>query len=132
MKKIFAWIMLVMVMMLLVLPVLAEDYNMPLPGEVSGQETTPFTWVYLATITGATMFTTMLVQFFKFPLDNVWKIPTRLLVYVIAFLILLIATAFSEGLTLSNAALAASNALIVALAAMGAYETIAKPPEKKD
>ena len=84
--------------------------------------TEPFTWQYIATIAGATAATLLIVQLLKLPLDKVWKIPTRIIVYVIALIIMLVATGFTVGLTASNAGLAAINAVIVALAAMGAYE----------
>ena len=92
----------------------------------------PFTWEQLATIAGATTATLLIVQLLKLPLDKVWKIPTRIIVYVIALIIMLVATGFTVGLTASNAGLAAINAVIVALAAMGAYEmTFRKLDNKK-
>lgn len=87
----------------------------------------PLTWAYLATIAGATAATLLIVQFLKVPLDKVWKIPTRVFVYIIALLILLIATAFTTGLTPNTALLTAVNAFVVALTAYGSYEvTFAK------
>lgn len=92
--------------------------------------TDPFTWEYLATILGATAATLLIVQLIKLPLDKVWKIPTRIIVYVIALIILELATYFTTGLTVSTAILTALNSVIVALAAMGAYEmTFAKKDE---
>ena len=49
-------------------------------------------------------------------------IPTRILVYVIALILLLLATGFTMGLDWNTGLLTAINAIIVALAAMGAYE----------
>ena len=86
------------------------------------EPSSPYTWEYLATIAGATAFTLLVAQFLKFPLDKVWKIPTRILVYVIALIVMLVATAFTGGLTLSAAGLAVANAFVVAFAAYGAYE----------
>lgn len=92
-----------------------------------GEVTEPFTWEYLVTVAGASAFTLLVVQFLKLPLDKVWKIPTRLLVYVIALLVMVVATVFTTGLTWQNALLAFCNAFIAALTAMGAYEmTFAK------
>lgn len=89
--------------------------------------TDPFTWEQLATIAGATLATLLIVQLLKLPLDKVWKIPTRIVVYVIALAIMTVATHFTAGLTWSNFGLGALNAVIVALAAMGGYEiTFAK------
>jgi hypothetical protein len=84
--------------------------------------TEPFTWEELATIAGATLATLLIVQLLKLPLDKVWKIPTRIIAYVIALIVMILATHFTVGLTWSNVGLAAINAVIVALAAMGAYE----------
>ena len=89
--------------------------------------TEPFTWQYLATITGAAAFTLLVVQFFKVPLDKIWKIPTRLLAYIIALLTMIVATAFTSGLDVQTILLAAANAFIAALMSYGAYElTFAK------
>ncbi|MDD3337109.1 MAG: hypothetical protein PHI98_16625, partial [Eubacteriales bacterium] len=80
---------------------------------------------------GATAATLLIVQFLKVPLDKVWKIPTRAFVYIVSLAILLVATAFTSGITLQNAPLAAVNAFLVALTAYGAYEvTFAKLENK--
>ena len=92
--------------------------------------TEPFTWEQLATIAGATLATLLIVQLLKLPLDKVWKIPTRIIAYVIALIVMLLATHFTIGLTWSNVGLAAINAIIVALAAMGAYEVSFKRIEE--
>lgn len=91
----------------------------------------PFTWEQLATIAGATTATLLIVQLLKLPMDKLWKIPTRIIVYVIALIIMIVAIAFTTGLTWSNAGLAAINAVIVALAAMGAYELTFKYTDAK-
>lgn len=120
MKKFFAIILLVL--MLLPIVALAE-------GELP---TEPFTWAQLATIAGATAAVLLIVQMLKLPIDKVWKIPTRIVVYVISLIILLLATLFTDGLTVQTGILTAVNAVIVALAAMGAYEmTFRKLDEKK-
>lgn len=84
--------------------------------------TDPFTWEQLVTIGGATLAVLLIVQVLKLPIDKIWKIPTRIVVYVFSLIVLLLATHFTTGLSVSNGILAAFNALIVALAAMGAYE----------
>ena len=93
--------------------------------------TDPFTWSQLATILGATTAVVLIVQLCKFPLDKVWKIPTRLLVYFISLVILLLATYFTEGLTLQSGLLTALNAVIVTLAAWGAYEVTFRNADDK-
>ena len=112
MKKLLCCLVLLMALMLISSVAMAE-------GELP---TEPFTWEYLATIAGATVATLLIVQLLKLPLDKVWKIPTRIVVYVIALLILLLATLFTGSLTVQSGVLTAVNAVIVALAAMGAYE----------
>ena len=117
MKKLFTCLVLMLMSLLLCSVALAE-------GELP---TEPFSWEQLATIAGATLATLLIVQLLKLPLDKVWKIPTRIIAYVIALIIMIVATHFTIGLTWSNAGLAAINAVIVALAAMGGYEiTFAK------
>ena len=94
--------------------------------------TEPFTWAQLATIAGATAAVLLIVQLLKLPMDKVWKIPTRIVVYVISLIILLLATLFTDGITVQTGLLTAVNAVIVALAAMGAYEmTFRRVDEKK-
>ena len=122
MKKLLAVLVLMMTILLMATVAMAE-------GELP---TEPFTWEYLATIAGATLATTMIVQLLKLPLDKVWKIPTRIVVYFIALVILLLATAFTIGLNLNNGLLTVFNAVIVALAAMGAYEITFKKLEEAD
>ena len=122
MKKKIGMLLFMIAMILLPVAALAE-------GELPVD---PFSWEQLATIAGATTATLLIVQLLKLPLDKVWKIPTRIVAYVIALALMIVATAFTVGLTWSNAGLAAVNAVIVALAAMGAYEvTFHKLEDKK-
>lgn len=121
MKKLLTVSILTFVCLLFPVAVLAEG-NLP---------TDPFTWGQLATILGATTAVVLIVQAFKFPLDKVWKIPTRVLVYFISLIILLLATYFTEGLTVQSALLTALNAVIVMLAAWGAYEVTFRNVDEK-
>lgn len=117
MKKMFFVLVLFVALLLTYTAALAE-------GELP---TEPLKWEQLATIAGATLATLLIVQLLKLPADKVWKIPTRIIAYVIALIIMLLSTHFTTGLTWDNAILAAVNAVIVALAAMGSYEiTFAK------
>jgi len=120
MKK---FLVLLIALAILLLPALALADGGTLPTE-------PFSWEYLATIAGATLATMLIVQLLKLPLDKVWRIPTRIVVYVIALSIMLLSTHFTIGLTWSNAGLAAVNAVIVALAAIGGYEISLKRLEE--
>lgn len=94
-----------------------QDPEPVVPGE-------PLTWSYLATIAGASALTLLIVQFLKVPLDSVFHIPTRILVYLIALVIMLVATALTTGLTVDNALLVCVNAVIAAVTAYGEYEVI--------
>ena len=93
--------------------------------------TNPVSWEQLATIGGAAMATMLIVQLLKLPLDKVWKIPTRIIVFIIAAIILTLATYFTKGLTWNMALLTLINAVIVALTAMGGYELTFKKLEDK-
>ncbi len=86
-----------------------------------------YTWQSLGTMAGAAAAVLMIVQLIKAPLDRIWKLPTRLVVYAVSFMLLLAAQHFSGGLSAENALLAAVNAVMVSLSAYGAYEvTFAK------
>ena len=133
MKKIFACFLL----LLFLLPVvgMAEEAIIEVATEVVASEipTQPVTWAQLATIGGAAMATMLIVQLLKLPIDKVWKIPTRIIVFVIAAIILTLATYFTQGLTWNTAILTLINAVIVALTAMGGYElTFAKIEHKAE
>jgi len=121
MKKLFLCLLLVSVLL------------MPIVALAEGElPTDPFSWEQLATIAGATLATLLIVELLKLPFDKVWKIPTRIIVYVIALIVLILATYFTQGLTPNTALLTAINAIIVALSAMGAYElTFHKLEEKR-
>lgn len=91
------------------------------------------TWEFLGTMAGAVSATTLIVQFIKIPLDKVWRIPTRFIVYFISFFILVAVDGVSGTLTPERFLLAALNAIIVAMAAMGTYEnTFKKIEHSKD
>lgn len=138
MKKIFSLVLALAMIFILTMPLFAiaeETVTEPDTAVTDVVDTTsdieiptePFTWAYLATIAGAATFTLLVVQFFKVPLDRVWRIPTRLLAYCIALVCMLVATAFTTGLDAQTVLLAAANAFIAALISYGAYElTFAK------
>ena len=119
MKKFFMFLLLI----LLLLPVMAFA-----EGELP---TEPFTWAYLVTIGGATVAVLLFVQVIKLPLDKIWKIPTKIVVYFVSLIVLLLATYFTTGLTVSDGFLAAFNALIVTAAAWGLYEVTFKKLDEK-
>ena len=107
--------------------VLLAAFALPALAEGTAETVQAYDWTSLGTVAGATAATLMIVQLIKAPLDRVWKIPTRLVVYVIALLLMLTAQTFGGGLTWESGLLAAVNAAVVALGAYGAYEmTFAK------
>ena len=127
MKKI-KWILFA----LLLLPAAAmAEALVEVATEVVASEipTNPVSWEQLATIGGAAMATMLIVQLLKLPLDKVWKIPTRIIVFIIAAIVLMLATYFTQGLTWNTALLTIINAVIVALTAMGGYELTFKKIE---
>lgn len=129
-KKNILWFVLA----LLLFPVLAAAEELAEAAvEIVASEipTQPVSWEQLATIGGAAMATMLIVQLLKLPLDKVWKIPTRIIVFVIAFIVLILATYFTQGLTWNTALLTVINAVIVALTAMGGYELTFKKLEER-
>ncbi len=114
MKKMGKIMMMMCAMLLIALPALADG--------AAQTAQTAYTWESLGTIAGATAAVLLIVQLIKAPLDRVWKLPTRLVVYVLALGLMLVAQAFNGGLTWESGLLAAVNAAVVALGAYGAYE----------
>ena len=136
MKKLLAVFALVLVTLSLCLPVMALAEGVPTADVPAVQPAVPaagYDWTALAGVAGATAFTLLVVQFIKAPLDKLWHIPTRVIVYLIAFATLLIAQVFTVGFTIDGLALTAVNAVIAGSAAMGAYElTFAKTDGKNE
>lgn len=94
---------------------LGESRGLPMPEG-------PFTWETLATNAGVAAAVLLIVQYVKAPLDRIWKIPTRLVVYVTALALLTLARAASGTLVWQDAPLLAINGCLTALTAFGAYE----------
>lgn len=78
-----------------------------------------FDWQYLATFAGAAAATGIVTQFLKGPVDRFFKIPTQVLSYLVALVILILAQVFTGTISAPNAVLALFNALLVATAASG-------------
>ena len=131
MKKLLFCLVLIMIFPAVVI---AEEIAVEVAASVVESEipTQPFSWEQLATIAGAALATMLIVQLLKLPLDKVWKIPTRIIVFLIAAVVMLLATYFTQGLTWNTALLTILNAVVAALTAMGGYElTFAKLDAKK-
>ena len=84
-----------------------------------------FTWATLLTYAGATLATTLVTQLLK-GIGFIDKIPTRIFSYVVALILLLGATFFTGTLTWETAALCLVNAVVVSLAANGAFDAVSK------
>ena len=129
-------LVLCVILFALILPAVAvaEEVVLEVAASVVESElpTNPFSWEQLATISGASLATMLIVQLLKLPLDKVWKIPTRIVVFVIAAIVMLLATYFTKGLSADTAILTILNAVIAALAAMGGYELTFAKIEKKE
>ena len=131
MKKVFACLVLLFV--LFPYAAFAEAEIAEVVTEIVASEipTEPVSWDQLATIGGAALAVLLIVQLLKLPLDKVWKIPTRIVVFIISAIVLTLATYFTKGLSWNTALLTLINAVIVALTAMGGYElTFAKLEHK--
>ena len=120
-----------LVLFLLPAAAMAEGIAVEIAASVVESElpTNPFRWEQLATIAGAALATMLIVQLLKLPLDKVWKIPTRIIVFFIAAVVMLLATYFTQGLTWNTALLTMLNAVVAALTAMGGYELTFKKIE---
>ena len=82
-----------------------------------------FTWAILATYAGATLATTLVTQLLK-GIGFIDRIPTRIFSYAVALILLIAATFFTGGLTWDAAALCVVNAVVVSLAANGAFDAV--------
>lgn len=88
-----------------------------------------FTWDYLSTAAGATAATALFTQFIK-NLSFLEKLNNQLISYVVAVVVMFSSSFFTNTLTVSNAVLVFFNAVIVMLAANGAYNTLSKKTNK--
>lgn len=87
-----------------------------------------FDWGMLATYAGATAATAIITQFIKGILA---KIPTQIVSYAIALVLLLAATFFTGAFTFEAAALCIVNAVVVSLASNGAYDAVQRVKSTK-
>lgn len=89
-----------------------------------------FTWADLASYAGATMAVLIITQFTK-ELPGIVKIPTRLWAYLLSVVILVLGTVFTVSpITPSVILLCLINAVLVAMAAIGGYHTVADIKDK--
>ena len=124
MKKIFA---VLMALMLAMTPfcAIAEPTVPAGGGTVTFPTSEPLTWEYLATVGGAAVFVLIVVQLTKNMLDKLVKVPTTIYAYILAVITMLLATAFTSGITPSGALLTLFNGWIVAATAAKSYDVMA-------
>lgn len=119
MKRFICLIAIIFCIFLMALPAFAVNEQPADNNMVEGY----MTWEFLGTMSGATAAVLLVVQFLKAPLDKIWKIPTRYIVYVFSFLLLLTVEIVNKStITFDRIFLSLLNAIIVTIAAMGAYE----------
>lgn len=82
-----------------------------------------FTWEQLATYGGATVATMLFVQFTK-ELPGIKSIPTRLWAFIVAAVLMILATIFTSEVTPAVILITVVNAVIVAMASCGEYDTL--------
>lgn len=82
-------------------------------------------WSTLATYGGALTMVLLLTQFTK-DLFFTKKIPTQIWSYILAFGVLILAHAFTSGLTPSIVAETLFNAVVISMAANGGYSAVTK------
>ena len=87
-----------------------------------------FDWNMLGSYAGAAMAVGVITEIIK-DIPGIKKIPTQLMSYVLAFIVLICAMFFSGGFTAQGAALAVFNAALVSLGANGGYAAIQRVKE---
>ena len=84
-----------------------------------------FTWSALGTCGGATLAVTLITQLVK-GVGWIEKLPTRITSYLVALVVLIAAAAVAGELNWSTAGLAVINAVVVSLAANGAFDAVSQ------
>lgn len=87
-----------------------------------------FDWNTIGTYTGAVMAVGVITEIIK-DIPGIKKIPTQLMSYILAFIVLICAMFFSGGFTAQGAALAVFNAALVSLGANGGYAVVQRIKE---
>ena len=87
-----------------------------------------FDWNMLGTYAGAAMAVGVITEIIK-DIPGIKKIPTQLMSYILAFIVLICAMFFSGGFTAQGAGLAVFNAALVSLGANGGYAAIQRVKE---
>lgn len=86
---------------------------------------------FLGTFAGVVAVVLLIVQFLKLPLDKVWKIPTRMIVWLISLIVLFSLGLIQDTITPETAFLTVLNSIVVTVSALGSYEITIKKLEQK-
>lgn len=89
-----------------------------------------FTWEMLGTYAGCTAAVGIVTQLIK-GVPGIVKIPTQLVSYAVAVVVMLCATGFTSGLTPDGIMLTVFNAAVVSLASNGAHAAAVKMTENE-
>lgn len=89
-----------------------------------------FTWTMLATYAGATIATTLVTQMLK-GISFIDRIPTRIFSFIVALVVLIASTFFTNELTINTAILCVFNAVVVSLASNGTFDALNVKPKDK-
>lgn len=84
-----------------------------------------FTWTSIATLGGATTAVELLTELFK-DISFLKKLPTRLLSFIIAAVVMTAAFVFTEPFSLSGLFLTIFNSAFISLSANGVYDTLTR------
>ena len=82
------------------------------------------TWEILGTYANTAAMTALVVQFLKPLIDKYLKIPTQIISYVVALILLLAIQFFTVGLNGSAIALTFLNAFIISTSSNGLYDGV--------
>ena len=82
-----------------------------------------FDWTYLGTFAGALAAVILITELIK-EIPGIKRIPTQLVSWVLAYIIIILAQVFTNVLSVQSAVLALFNAALVSLSANGGYEAV--------
>ncbi|GHU57250.1 hypothetical protein FACS1894132_14870 [Clostridia bacterium] len=88
-------------------------------------------WTTLGTYGGALAMVILLTQFTK-DLQFIKKIPTQIWSYILSFVVLIFAIAFTSGLTFNSVVQTLFNAVIVSIAANGGFNAFQRATKNMD
>jgi hypothetical protein len=89
------------------------------------------TWEFIGTFAGAVAVVVLIVQWLKLPIDRIWKIPTRIVVWIISMIVLFAYTFFKGTLTPDSSFLIMLNSILITMTALGTYDVTVKKLEQK-